>query len=99
MRANEKRNWKLQEHMHPRQPKPSIIEVMPLVKALYERWEGGAGCCLHILLDDDNIDDDSAVFCLNNAIESRHADCEQLARLICRMSWTQRRVLCRRKYS
>ena len=99
MRKNEKRNWKLQEHMHPRQPKPSITHVMPLVKALYERWEGGVGCCLHVLLDDGNVEDCFARSSIDRAIERGHVDCERLARLIYRMSWTQRRVLCRRKYS
>ena len=36
--------------------KPTILEVMPLVKAYYEKPENGAGGNLHIVLDDGNIE-------------------------------------------
>jgi hypothetical protein len=77
--------------------KPTVPEVLPLVQALYARWDGGAGCCMHILLDDTNVDDDSARFCLQRARETGHPDCLALGELLVRMSKTQRRKLARHK--
>lgn len=73
--------------------KPSILEVMPLVIALYER--DCVGCCLHVLLDDGNVKDHHALSCLEYAKEKGHADCIALAEKICQMSITQRMKLYR----
>lgn len=75
------------------QRKPTVREVLPYVQALYAREGGGAGCCLHILLDDGNVDQSSADFCYGVAVGREHQDCEDLARLIRRMSATQRHRL------
>lgn len=58
---------------------------------LYER--NAVGCCLHILLDDCNVHDDDAAFCLARAREAGHDDCIRLAELLMAMSPTQRRKL------
>ena len=68
--------------------KPTVPEVLPLVIALYER--NCVGCCLHILLDDGNVKDSHALFCLEYAKKESHADCVVLAEKICQMSVTQR---------
>lgn len=73
--------------------KPTVPEVLPLAVALYMRDGGGAGCCLHILLDDDNLEDKSADFCVKTARKSGHKDCLVLATILSRMSWTQRRKI------
>lgn len=44
--------------------KPTVPEVLPAVRALYARKGGSVGCCLHIVLDDPNYDDDCVRFCL-----------------------------------
>ena len=75
--------------------KPTVPEVLPLVLALYER--NCVGCCLHILLDDGNVKDSHALFCLEYAKKAGHADCIKLAELICQMSTTQRMKLYRSK--
>lgn len=68
--------------------KPTIPEVLPAVRELYARH--GAGCCLHIVLDDGNIHDSNIEFCIKYAIEEGHPECEALARRLLLMSRTQR---------
>lgn len=75
--------------------KPTVPEVLPLVKALYER--SCVGCCLHILLDDGNVKDHHAQFCLEWARKEGHADCIELAEKIVQMTQTQRLKLYRGK--
>jgi hypothetical protein len=75
--------------------KPTVSEVMPLVRKLYER--NAVGCCLHILLDDGNTEDSHAEFCLQEARRTGHLDCIELAGKILGMSRTQRMKLYRGK--
>lgn len=73
--------------------KPTVPEVLPLVRELYNSPGGRAGCCLHIVLDDGNIDDDDVDFCIRWAIDQQHERCERLARILRLCSKTQRRKL------
>lgn len=73
--------------------KPTVPEVLPLVKALYKR--NGVGCCLHVMLDDGNVSDSTAAFCLQCARDAGHHDCEELASKLRIMSPTQRKKLSR----
>ncbi len=73
--------------------KPTIPQVLPLVRALYRR--NGAGCCLHIVLDDSNIHDSHVDFCIAQASASNHDDCLELGRQLRLMSKTQRSKLSR----
>lgn len=75
--------------------KPTVQEVAPLVSALYER--NPVGCCLHIVLDDENVSDSHVAFCLDMAHESGHCDCIKLAGLLLLMSKTQRLKLARKR--
>ncbi len=68
--------------------RPTVPEVLPLVQAIYERH--CAGCCLHILTDDGNVEQSSADFCLARAQEAGHADCLGAAEMLVQMSSTQR---------
>lgn len=68
--------------------KPTIPEVQPLVVALYRR--DPVGCCLHIVLDDQNVSQGDVEFCLAEARQVGHVECERLARLLLQMSKTQR---------
>lgn len=70
--------------------KPTVPEVLPSVRALYASPGGGAGCCLHIVLDDTNVDDDCVDYCIYYATENGHEQCLALARVLRRMSKTQR---------
>ena len=71
--------------------KPTVPEVRPLVVALYKRNQ--VGCCLHIVLDDGNVHDDHVQFCIDLAKTKGHEDCLALAKLLLRMSRTQRNKL------
>lgn len=70
--------------------KPTVPEVAPLVRALYARWGGGAGCCLHVVLDDGNVEDSFVDHCIESARELGHGDCLLLGYLLRDMSKTQR---------
>lgn len=69
------------------------IEAHRLKERIYDRHL--AGCCWHIVLDDDNLDDDSVRFCINYANENdeQHADCIAIGPLLLAMSRTQRKKL------
>lgn len=71
-------------------PRQSSLPVLELARALYATKEGGAGCCLHITLDDGNIGDSSIAYCLNNARERGHERCITLAEALLTLSKTQR---------
>lgn len=75
----------------PADRKPTLPEVDPIISQLYATPNGGAGCCLHIVVDDGNIDDDDVAFCVQEAERREHPWCEALARVMLRMSKTQRR--------
>ena len=74
--------------------KPTVPEVLPLVNDIYERHS--AGCCLHVVLDDLNVDNKFVDMCVNRAIEQGHEDCFVLALKLSLMSKTQRVQLSRR---
>lgn len=73
--------------------KPTVPEVLPIVRALYKRHS--AGCCWHIVLDDGNVGDDSVAWCASHiqdhGCDARvRSECHQLAELLPKMSRTQR---------
>ena len=74
--------------------RPTVPEVLPLVLAYYAKPGNGAGGCLHIVLDDDNVDDDSVRFCIDYAAECGDEDGVYLAQVLLHMSRTQRLKLC-----
>ena len=53
-----------------REYKPSILDVSHAVREMYVR--SIVGCCLHVVLDDGNIEDSSVEFCIGFAQESGH---------------------------
>jgi hypothetical protein len=77
--------------------KPTVPEVLPLVRAIYARHP--AGCCWHIVLDDGNIDDDSVRWCVENLLRHECLDdpdggeCLLLGLYMPLLSKTQRRKL------
>lgn len=81
--------------------RPSVPEVLPLVNAYYCFDGCGTGGCLHIVLDDDNIEDGSITYCIECAKDPEfwltkesyggHDEAgELLGRLLLLMSMTQR---------
>lgn len=79
-------------HDKPRD-RPTVPDVLPLVAVVYARH--CAGCCAHILVDDGNVDDESAAYCLQRATEQGHADCIALCTALAQMTTTQRRKVYR----
>lgn len=77
--------------MKSNEQKLTVPEILPMVWALYASHS--AGCCLHIVLDEGNIDDGSVQFCIDHAAEQGHDACKKLAELLLKMSKTQRRKL------
>ena len=73
--------------------KPTIPDVLPLVRALYARPGGSVGCCLHVILDEPNPGLGSALWCLEYARKIGHSDCIELAEILVQMSRTQRNKL------
>lgn len=71
--------------------KPTVPEVLPFVRALYEvECTGGS---LHIVLDDGNLADSHVRFCLDEARKIGDRFGEALASVLLRMSVTQRAKL------
>lgn len=75
---------------------PKMDELLSYYKRLYKLPGCGAGGCLHILLDDDNYDDDSLKFCRDYCAEHAEGEERELANKILdmyeAMSLTERTV-------
>ena len=65
--------------------------VQRMIDRYYNRDLHGTGWSLHVVTDDGNIGDDHVQFCEQWAMEHRDWTGARLARLIMRMSKTQRR--------
>ena len=65
----------------------TVPQVLPSVNELYQH--SATGCCLHIVLDDYNVDDNDVQFCLKVADEKLHLDCFMLGFILLSMSKTQ----------
>lgn len=78
--------------------KPTLPEVLPLVKAYKEKSGNAVGGSLHIVLDDGNISDDNIKYCLHWAEKQNDPDGVELARLLLQMSKTQRKKISERFY-
>jgi hypothetical protein len=82
--------WRRAVHLGYEDGPVPVAAVLPLVRALYRTPEGGSGCCLHIVLDDFNVEDSHVEFCIGYARSEGHADCEALSRVLRRMTAGQR---------
>lgn len=85
---------KLKRDQQPAAPDPpppanvTIEEVLPMVDELYKR--NPVGCCLHIVLDDDNLKDGDVLFCIHQAEAAGHTSCAELGEKLLQLSQTQR---------
>jgi hypothetical protein len=73
--------------------KPTIPEVLADFKAYFQTPGNGAWGSLHIVLDDGNFRDGDVQFCIDRAIEKGDTEGERLARILLKMSATQRRKM------
>lgn len=71
--------------------------IRALIGCLYSLDGCGAGGMLHILLDDDNIDNDNIAWCLRECLNHPEEEDSQLGKLICeeylKLSMEERRLL------
>lgn len=71
--------------------------IREYIGCLYKLKGCSSGGMLHILLDDDNLDDDDILFCLRECVTHPEEEEAQLGKLICeeylRLSMPQRRLL------
>ena len=70
--------------------KPTVPEVLPLAECYYGLPGNGVGGSLHIVLDDENIENGHVLFCWEQAIHTGDGPGEYLAWLLLGMSETQR---------
>jgi hypothetical protein len=55
----------------------AVVQARALLDSIYDR--SVVGCCLHVVVDDGNIEDHNIWFVLRVAVEAGHADCIHLA--------------------
>jgi hypothetical protein len=65
-------------------------EALPLVEAVYTQPNSGLGCCLHCIIEDDNVDDHFVESAIADARAKGHTHCLALALMLRDMSRTQR---------
>jgi len=70
---------------------PLHVRVSRLTDQLYNRHS--AGCCLHIVTDDFNIQDSHVEFCMKYAEEQGHRQCFELAQLYRALSPKERALV------
>jgi hypothetical protein len=73
--------------------KPTIPEVLPLVREYYAMPGNGVGGSLHIVLEDGNVSDGDLWFCKGWALEHGDEAGYRLAGILLEMSKTQRKKL------
>lgn len=73
--------------------RPTVPDVLPLVREYYSRPENGCGGSLHIVLDDHNLEDHCIAFCREWAAKRSDHDGVRLADLLIQLTRTQRQKL------
>lgn len=68
----------------------AIAEVLALAKAYYDVDGNEAGGCLHVVLDDENCEDEYVDYCIKFAAEHGDAEGEKLGRILRTLSLEQR---------
>lgn len=66
-----------------------VIRAVDLAKWIHYR--AATTCCCHSCVDDPNETDHHVAFCIQAAAKAEHPACLQLALLLARCSYTQRR--------
>lgn len=74
---------------------PKLQAVQDTITLLYTRPKKGVGCCLHIVTDNDNIEDSHVDFCIKRATAqgTGHEDCLKLAQTIRALTLNERAIL------
>lgn len=67
--------------------RPKVPDLVPLIQAVYRRH--AAGCCLHVVTDDRNLERSNVEFVLDWARRAGHPDCVAAAEMMQRMTRSQ----------
>lgn len=70
--------------------RPTVPELIPMVRKYYQKDGNSVGGNLHLVLEDKNVGDGNILFCINEAQKTGDVDGEQIAHLLLRMTKTQR---------
>ena len=73
-----------------------LRSITKMIQQLYNRHS--AGCCLHVVLDDENLEDLHVDSCIEFAVKNHHSECELLARAIRQLNEEQRAQLLKTQY-
>ena len=73
--------------------KPTILEIIPLIKLFKSNNDNICGGNLHIYLDDGNIEDGNIIFCLNRCIQLDDHIGKEICEMSLLMSHTQRKKI------
>lgn len=73
--------------------RPTVPEVLPIMRAYAAKPGNGAGGALHCVLDDGNVRNQDVEWCRAHAEESGDTDGVALADLLLKMTRTQRAKL------
>lgn len=73
--------------------KPTVSQVMELVREYYRLPNNSVGGSLHIVLSDGNIEDSHVKFCIQWAKDHNDPEGVKLGELLLKMSKTQRKKL------
>lgn len=75
---------------------PDGNDLYAMVRRLYATPEGICGCCLHVVLDDGNWEDEHVQFCIDRAATKGHAFCKELGERILAIPEAERDAATRR---
>lgn len=79
----------------PRVTDAERLEAVALVREIYASPDGGAGCCLHCILDDGNTEDAFVKSYDDEPGTVKHDNCRRLLALLKKMKRTQREKVIR----
>jgi len=71
------------------------IDIRRTIDRIYNTAAGGAGCCLHVVVEDGNYDDSAVEVCIRDAQATGHIMCQTVADFLRRLTRDERRAFLR----
>lgn len=71
-----------------------ILRAVEAARAVYDTFHGVAGCCLHVVLVDGNVEDQHLLGCRKEAVSQRHPLCLATLDALEPLSANMRRLVC-----
>lgn len=63
-------------------PLADCLRAHALSDKIHSSPDGVTGCCLHLVLDDGNVDDGFILSCRNDALHAGHSNCVECATIM-----------------